>query len=289
MKIWNYEVGPGHPCFVVAEFGSNHGGSFDAALALIDAAAEAGANAVKGQFWLSADEMYDRAQFPDEWASADRYRLPAKWLPALRDRAHERGLAFGLSSFGFASLDMADQYVDFHKVASIESGWPEFVAAVLFKYKPTLVSTGMHEHRLDNTLHPNMPIFLGCTVAYPCEISDANVREAVRSGWWDAKGQLWGYSDHTLHPTIAPCAAVALGACVVEKHIRHCSDLGHTYDEPLEDTPDSPHSLEPEEFAEMVQAIRLTEQALGSSEKRIRESERPYLKYRRGPRGLRGA
>jgi N-acetylneuraminate synthase len=94
---------------------------------------------------------------------------------------------------------------------------------------------------------------------------------------------LYGYSDHTTHPTIAPCAAVALGACVIEKHLR-----ANTF-ESANPTPDEAHSLSPSQFKEMVSAVRLTEQALGSSEKRIRKSEEPYLKYRRGPRGLRGS
>jgi sialic acid synthase SpsE len=124
-------------------------------------------------------------------------------------------------------------------------------------------------------------VFLGCTVAYPCDLSAVDLRSMPRGD------HLWGLSDHTTHPTIAPCAAVALGACVVEKHIRGSRGVWDTEVKPP--TPDWDHSLPPNQFGFMVSAIRMTEQALGSSEKRIRKSEEPYLKYRRGPRGLRGS
>lgn len=291
MRIYNREVGPGHPTFIVAEGGSNHGGSLDAALALTDVAVDAGADAMKWQLWLSADEMYDVAQFPDEHASAARWRLPAEWLPALRDRAHERGMAFGLSSFGFASLDVADGFVDFHKVASIEAAWKPFVRQVFETTgKPVLVSQGMMQ--TDEKLETFYDfqeerwrgawlvraIELACTVSYPCDMKDAHLAS-------HPKFRYWGLSDHTTHPTIAPCAAVALGACVIEKHIRlEYSEYPHDGH-----PPDYDHALPPIYFEEMVSAIRLTEQALGSSEKRIRPSEEPYLKYRRGPKGLRGS
>lgn len=283
MRIHTFDVGPGHPCFVVAEFGSNHAGSLDIALALIDAAADAGANAVKGQLWTSADEMYDKGQFPEEWATTEKYKLPVEWLPRLRDRAHERGLAFGLSSFGFASLDEADKWVDFHKVASIEADWPDLFLAVVNKDKPMIVSTGMRNDTL-TTMFTDEVVFLGCTVSYPCDLGDVHIASMPRSD------HMWGLSDHTLHPTIAPCAAVALGACVVEKHIRGEDHLPKPrVHGPDECPPDWYHSLHPSQFKEMVHAIRLTEQALGTSEKRIRKSEKPYLRFKRGPRGLRGA
>ena len=291
MKIGTHEVGPGHPTFIVAEGGSNHGGSLEAALALTDAAADAGANAMKWQLWLSADEMYDREQFPTEWASADRWRLPVEWLPALRDRAHERGMAFGLSSFGFASLDEADKWVDFHKVASIEGGWREFVHAVYDKKKPVIVSSGMRGPEDKLFIDLAVPtVWMQCTVAYPATLSEVDLRVLTRWPKDDARLPLIGYSDHTTHPTIAPCAAVALGACVIEKHLRlYGYPVGVTGMFRLNEAPDWPHSLPLSQFAEMVLAIRMTEQALGSSEKRIRKSEEPYLKYRRGPRGLRGS
>ncbi len=123
-----------------------------------------------------------------------------------------------------------------------------------------------------------------CVTAYPADLSDCHLRSYPPH-------QTWGLSDHSLHPTIAPCAAVALGASVIEKHIRlgQPDSLGMQAYGCDEQPPDWAHSITPSQFRDMVQSIRLTEQALGSSEKRVRPSEGKYLRYRRGPRGLRGA
>ncbi|MCR4338950.1 MAG: N-acetylneuraminate synthase family protein [Gemmatimonadaceae bacterium] len=282
---------------VVAEGGSNHGGSLEATLALTDAAADAGADAMKWQLWHH-EEMYEAGT--EEYATAEKWQLPAtyEWLGALRKRAHDRGMLFGLSSFGLRALNAADIYADFHKVASIEATWGLFVQAVLGKGKPTIISTGMMDRAGEfgfgsvfrngygwwtGSGNARDVVLLGCTVAYPCPIEDANVASLADLAYEVQQYRLAGFglSDHTTHPTIAPCAAVALGASVIEKHIRP--------QRPGWITPDWDHSIDPLQFREMVAAIRLTEQALGSSEKRIRPSEEKYIKYRRGPRGLRGA
>lgn len=273
--------------YVVAEIGSNHGGSLDAALALIDAAADAGADAAKFQAG-HADHVYDPAQFPEEHASFKKYIEPVlEWLPQLAKRCEERGIDFGCSAFCLDSLDAVDPYVKWHKVASIEHVWTPFVIRVLAKKRPTLISMGLYdEGDGDGSSWPAAAVLMHCTVSYPTSIENVDLRARLRH-------EPWGLSDHTTHPTIAPCAAVALGACVIEKHMRLEDAIlngslfldvgaGRT-------APDYPHSIDQSQFREMVDAIRLTEKALGSAEKRIRESEKPYLKYRRGPKGLRGA
>lgn len=283
--------------YIVAEIGSNHGGSLDAALALIDAAADAGADAAKFQAG-HADHVYDPAQFPEEHASFKKYVEPVlDWLPKLAQRCEERGIDFGCSAFCFDSLDAVDPYVKWHKVASIEAGWGLFVRAVSEKRKPVLISTGLmaNTEEVDDNwrhvLYGTDVTLLLCAVAYPAPIEDSDLR--VLTEWAGEQGiypERFGLSDHTTHPTIAPCAAVVLGAKVIEKHIRpNLMDVPIDSPHLSRTTPDWSHSLDPAQFRDMVQAIRLTEQALGSSEKRIRESEKPYLKYRRGPRGLRGA
>jgi len=288
-----------HGTYIIAEIGSNSGGSLDAALALIDAAADAGADAAKFQAG-HADHVYDPTQFPDEHASFRKYVEPTLgWLPKLAQCCSERGIDFGCSAFCFDALDAVDPYVKWHKVASIEATWTDFVCAVNSKGKPMIVSTGLcdYEDVMGVAVPATVPyVLMQCTTDYPAKIADAGLR-AMASMSKVAHGV--GLSDHTTHPTIAPCAAVALGACVIEKHIRGYDHVPRsralievTYQPgPVQNmaTPDVAHSLAPEQFREMVHAIRLTEKALGSSEKRIRDSERPFLKYRRGKRGLRGA
>ena len=268
--------------YVIAEIGSNHGGSLDAALALIDAAADAGADAAKFQLW-HADHMYDPGQFPEEHASAVRWQMPEVWLPQLAQRCQLRGIDFGCSAFCFDALDAVDPYVKWHKVASIEATWGPFTKAVVAKGKPIVASLGLWENE-PTWLPFEKCVFMQCSTAYPALLEDAHLR--VGPYWVRLGAKAWGLSDHTTHPTIAPCAAVALGASVIEKHIR--AEFPPTNDSKMW-PPDWPHSIKPSEFKHMVKAIRLTEKALGSSEKRIRESEKPYLRYRRGSRGLRGA
>jgi len=280
--------------YIIAEVGSNWAANLDAAYALIDAAKDAGADAVKFQAG-HADHVYDPAQFPEEHASFKKWVEPTlDVLPQLAKRCEERGVDFGCSAFCFDALDAVDPFVKWHKIASIEATWKKFTDAVLAKSKPVVWSFGMTtvEEMLALPKIVDRVVYMTCTVAYPAELADADL-QAMKT--WS---EPWGLSDHTTHPTIAPRTAVALGASVIEKHIRpttpcwECEMYGSASKQlhgDLTATPDFPHSLNPAQFKEMVQAIRLTEQALGSSEKRIRESERPYLKFRRGPRGLRGA
>lgn len=281
--------------YVIVEVGSNHGGSLDAALALIDAAADAGADAAKFQLW-HADHMYDPAQFPEEHASAVKWQMPEAWLPDLAKRCEERGIDFGCSAFCFDALDAVDPYVKWHKVASIEHTWTRFVLRVFAKGKPVIVSMGLgDEADGDGSSWPASAVLMRCTVSYPASMDDVGLRA-------HPKHEPWGLSDHTLHPTIAACAAVALGASVIEKHIRPRAmvlyddgrhsvygDPAYMFPHPPTMPPDWSHSLDPDAFREMVESIRLTERVLGSSVKRIRQSELGYLKYRRGPKGLRGA
>ena len=276
--------------YVIAEVGSNHGGSLDAALALIDAAADAGADAAKFQLWHT-DHMYDPTQFPVEHAEAVRWQMPEAWLPLLAKRCEERGIDFGCSAFCFDALDAVDPFVKWHKVASIEATWWEFVYAVAQKGKPVIASVGMGSQGFDL---PTDLVTLHCVTAYPASLEDLHLHSRYEGRW------PWGLSDHTTHPTIAPCAAVALGASVIEKHMKLHNEFYFGGQGGLMDfrrprlqwderPPDFDHSIDQFHFRLMVDAIRLTEQALGSSEKRVRPSEEKYLKYRRGPRGLRGA
>lgn len=259
--------------YVIAEVGSNWAGSLDAAYALIDAAAAAGADAVKFQAGHS-DHVYDRSQFPEEHASFKKWVEPTlAVLPDLASKCAEVGIDLGCSAFCYDALDAVDPFVKWHKVASIEASWWEYVYAVAQKGKPVIASLSMGSLGFDL---PTDLVTLHCVTAYPASLDDLHLRSHYEGRW------PWGLSDHTLNPTIAPCAAVALGASVIEKHVR----LDDFY---FSSSPDWNHSICPEAFRQMVEAIRLTEKALGSSEKRIRPSEEKYLKYRRGPRGLRGA
>lgn len=275
-------VGPGFPTFVIAEAGSNHGGSFKAAIALVDAAAAAGADAIKFQLW-DADRMYVAGT--REWESAQKWQLPAEWLPELKVKATKLSIELLCSAFDFDSLDTVDLLVRAHKIASLEADWVPYVNHVRAKGKPIFISLGGLDRRnamlaYAQSLGAGDSIPMHCVVAYPCETRDVNLRSHLVG-----VGGVWGLSDHTKEPIAAPTAAVAMGACVIEKHLRL-----FTADELLNSqAPDVEHSIDPHQFTEMVKRIRLTETVMGSSDKEIQRSELANMRWRRGALGLRGA
>ncbi len=248
MKIGTRDVGPGAPVFVIAECGSNHGGSLDAALALIDAAADAGADAAKFQAF-SVDRFIMPREHPEELR---KYELPPRWLPTLKAKCEERGIEFLCTAFDIESLDTIDPYVNAHKVGSYEVNSLDYLEAVVDTGKPWMASLGKAR------IIPAASILLRCISRYPAQV-DGYLRGAPYA-WWGFVGgdhwsnALWGVSDHTLDPLTVPAAAVALGACVVEKHMKNGNVEGNF--------PDWPVSVRHQEFGEMVRAIRNTEKAV---------------------------
>jgi sialic acid synthase SpsE len=292
--------------YVIAEIGSNWAANVDAAKSLIWAAKQAGADAVKFQAG-HADHVYDPVQFPEEHAAFKKWVEPTTYLLSqLAGYAYEANIDFGCSAFCLDALDVVDQYVKWHKVASIEATWAPFVKAVLGKGKPTIISAGMIEDggrqlgfgnvfRNGYGWYTGQPkrdvVLLGCSVKYPSGLDDANLMHLLDIEYYANQYGLagFGYSDHTSDPTTVPSGAVSLGATVIEKHLRGYSDITPYHRQDMT-TPDVPHSIDPQQFREMVDAIRSTEQALGSPKKRnIAVEENPHRRYDRGPRGLRGA
>lgn len=264
---------PSARTYVIAELGSNHCRDLDHTKHLIRTAAWAGANAVKLQLW-EADKMYRRGTM--EHAAAAKWQLPKEWIPALKQACDEAQVDFLCTAFDFDSLDYIDPFVRAHKVASIEATWLPFLERVNQKRKPVYLSVGAmtwtEVGEAQDALQDCDVTTLQCVVSYPAKLEDYNLL-AIEAFYQS------GVSDHTTDPITVPMTAVALGATAVEKHMRGltCS------------SPDAPHAINERQFAEMVRGIRNVEKALGRREKRIRPAEEPYLKYRRGPLGLRGA
>lgn len=261
---------PAPRCYVIAEAGSNHDGKLDQALSLIDVAAQAGADAVKFQVFR-ARRLYARGAGASDYLGDARsiyeiiadLEMPPDWLPRLAAHAGERGIDFLASAFDEESIDLVDPWVAAHKCASYEMTHHPLLAHMASKGKPLLLSTGAA--RLDEVGEAvdvvravrNAPlVLLQCTARYPTPLEDLNLRAMRAMG--EAFRAPVGLSDHSRHPTIGPTAAVALGACVVEKHYTLSNDLPG---------PDHRFALEPHELAAMVTAIRATEEALGQSVK----------------------
>ncbi|SFP51204.1 N-acetylneuraminate synthase family protein [Halolamina pelagica] len=274
--IGDHEIGDDSPTFVIAEAGSNHNGDLELAKELIDAAADAGADAVKFQTFR-ADDLYVEDSGEVEYLDDERriydiiesMEMPYEWIPELHEYCRSRDLYFMSTPFDERSAEELSEYVPAWKVASYTSSHHPFLRHLAESDKPVIMSTGAHEM---GEIRESVGVLreagceelalLQCVAAYPTPIEDVNVRviETLRSEF-DVPA---GLSDHTLDPTVAPAAAVALGASVVEKHF--------TLDKTMEG-PDHQFALEPDELDQMVSAIRATESALGTGEKRVLDVE----------------
>jgi sialic acid synthase SpsE len=269
-------VGPGHPCYVIAEAGANHNRDLPTALRLIEVAAEAGADAVKFQTY-TAEGLYSR-HTPDikylkekglvsdqesVWELIKRVEIPWEW------HAAKHGVAFFSTPFEEAAVDVLEGVnVPAYKIASYEVNHLPLIEQVAKTGKPVLISTGMAslgdiERALDTAGAAGARdlMVMHCAVNYPPRFADLNLRAITTLQ--NAFQVPIGWSDHTPGHT-ADVVAVTLGACAVEKHFTLSRN---------QTGPDHPFALEPAELAAMIAAIRETEEALGSSVKRVTDAE----------------
>ncbi|WP_353430197.1 pseudaminic acid synthase [Paracoccus denitrificans] len=263
-------IGEGKPCFIIAELSANHNHDIERALEIVRAAAEAGADAIKLQTYRPetitiASEREEFKVTGTIWASETLHSLyqkahmPWEWHEPIFTEAARLGMKFLSTPFDFSAVDFLEALdVDFYKIASSELVDIPLIKRVAQTGKPVLISTGMGTlEEIDEavaTLRDNgcsEICLLKCTAAYPARVEDANM--ATLLDMPGRFGTLAGLSDHTM-PVTVPMVATALGARVIEKHMTlRRADGG----------PDAEFSLEPEEFAEMVRAVRATESAIG--------------------------
>ncbi|MBI3021808.1 MAG: N-acetylneuraminate synthase [Candidatus Omnitrophica bacterium] len=282
MVIAERSVGPGQPCLIIAEAGVNHNGDMALARRLIDAAAEAGADAVKFQTFKA--ERLASASAPKaayQWQATDRWESQREMLRRLElsESAHrglmvscqQRGILFLSSAFEEESADLLERLgVCAFKIPSGELTNLRFLEHVAQKGKPMIVSTGMstlseveQAVQIIRRARNDQLILLHCVSDYPANPSDANLRAMHTMA--EAFNVPVGYSDHTPGVDVA-LAAVALGACVIEKHF--------TLDRALPG-PDHRASLEPNELRQLVEGIRRVEAALGHGRKEPAQREAP--------------
>jgi sialic acid synthase SpsE len=274
----------GERCYVIAEAGSNHCGDLEVALQLVDVAADAGADAVKFQVFV-ADRMYppgagsaDYLGMPEsieEIISA--LELPPEWIGRIAAHAAERHIDFLATPFDLESVRLLDEYVPAFKIASYELTHEPLLRAVAARGKPVLMSTGgstLEECRRalavlrDAGAHD--VIVLQCTASYPAPLDALNV--AAISELRLELGTPVGLSDHSREVFVAPIAAVALGAVVIEKHVTLSNELPG---------PDHRFALEPNEFAQLVRSIRETERARGTGHKQVLAEEEELRSFAR--------
>ena len=271
IKIGNRVVGEDAPAFIIAEMSANHNMDFDRAVAILRAARDAGADAVKIQTYtadtitLDCDDPCFQLTQGTIWDGITLHKLyetaytPWEWQPELKKTAEEMGLEFFSSPFDLTAVDFLEKMeVSAYKVASFEINDIPLIRRIARTGKPILISTGIaYMADIELALRTcreegnEKVILLKCTSAYPAPYEEINLRTIPSMR--ETFDCITGLSDHTLGSAVAVGAA-ALGARVVEKHLTlRRSDGGA----------DSAFSMEPEEFRDMVDQIRKVEAALG--------------------------
>ena len=288
MKINDRHIGAGYPVYIVAEMSANHNRDFNQALRIIEAAKEAGADAIKIQTF-TADTMTINVQnefFKIKntiWNGKNLYDLyseastPWEWQPKLKEAANKLGLEFFSTPFDPSAVDFLEKLdVPVYKVASFELVDLQLLKRIAKTGKPVIMSTGMasladisEAVKVFKESGGKQIALLKCTSAYPAPPEEMNLRTIPNLA------KIFevpvGLSDHSIGIETA-IAAVALGACIVEKHFTLSRDLYG---------PDSSFSIEPEELQTLVRAIRRVEKALGSVCFGTTEQEKSSLVFRR--------
>lgn len=280
VAIGGRRIGAGEPCYVIAEAGVNHDGSLERALALIDVAADAGADAVKFQTF-DADRLATpnapKAGYQLETTDSGesqldmlrRLQLDGTAYRALIERCARRAITFLSTPFDEPSADLLERLgIAAFKLPSGEITNLPFLAHVARFGKPLIASTGMANLReveaavlAIRAAGNDRLVLLHCVSNYPAAPCDANLRAMATLS--QRFGVPAGYSDHTLGIEVA-LAAVALGATVLEKHV--------TLDRSLPG-PDHRASLEPHELNALVRGVRIVEASLGDGRKEPAASE----------------
>jgi pseudaminic acid synthase len=287
-KINERVIGKDFPCYIIAEMSANHAGDFNRALEIVHAAKDAGADCIKIQTYtadtltIDCDNEYFNIN-SGLWKGENLYSLykkaftPWEWQARLKEEADRIGIDFLSTPFDKTAVDFLEEIgVSSYKIASFELVDIPLLKYTAQKNKPIIMSTGMGRlsdiEQAINTITEtgNQQIcLLKCLSAYPAVPEDMNL--ATIKNMCETFGYPTGLSDHTTG-SVSAVTAVAMGACVVEKHF--CLSRN-------DDSPDSAFSLEPEEFGKMVQDIRLAEKMIGGIRYAPSPSEKINQKFRK--------
>lgn len=288
VKIGDRVIGKGKKTFIVAEISANHGQKFNRAVAMIKEAKRCGADAVKFQTYtpntltIDIDNKYFRIKHP-QWGRQTLYQLykeaytPWSWFRRLKNVADDLGILFFSTVFDKTAVDFLEELdIPVHKIASFELVDLPLIEYVAKTKKPLILSTGMATikdiFKAINTARnagTKEIILLKCISSYPADPDEMNLRTIpdMRKKF----GYPVGLSDHTLGIGVS-IAAVSLGAVVIEKHFTLSRKIK---------TPDSFFSIEPQELKELVDNIRIAEQALGKISYGLTKQEKNSMVFRR--------
>lgn len=270
MKIADFEIGK-EKTFIVAELSANHNGSLDLAVKTIEAAARAGADAVKLQTYradtitLNSDNENFIIKGGSLWDGLTYYQLydkaytPWQWHKILKETADKLGLILFSSPFDKTAVDFLEELnMPAYKIASFEINDLPLIEYTAKKNKPVIISTGVADYQeikdaVDTCRNAgnNDIILLKCTSSYPAPIEEANLLMIKKIS--EDFNCITGLSDHTLS-NITAVTSIALGAKVIEKHFILDKSIN---------SPDAAFSLDEKEFKSLVDDIRTVEKSLG--------------------------
>ena len=289
IAIGGHYVGSEYPTYIIAEISANHNRNFDQAVKILQAAKEAGADAVKLQtytpdtltiksnmpeFRINSGSIWDARILYDLYSEA---YMPWEWQPKLKEIANDMGLDLFSTAFDPTAVDFLEAMnVPVHKVASFEIVDISLIEKMAKTGKPLIISTGMATlAEIDEAVTAarnagaSQIALLKCNSAYPAPPEEMNLRTIPHMA--EGFGVPVGLSDHTLGIEVS-VAAVAVGACIIEKHFTLSRDIP---------SPDRAFSIEPHELKTLVHAIRTTEKALGKVHYGVSEKEAQSRIFRR--------
>lgn len=276
--------------YIIAEMSANHCGDIELAKKIITTAKEIGADAVKIQTYtadtMTIDCNNEEFQVKDKnslWYGETCYSLyqkaytPWEWQGKLKEFADEIGIDFFSTPFDYTAVDFLESInVPMYKIASFEAIDYSLIKYTASKLKPMIISVGISSFEeiqeaimACKSVGNNDITILKCTSAYPAKLEDMNLN-TIKDMYqkFSPQGVKIGLSDHSMS-IVPPITAVAMGAKVIEKHLTLDRALGGA---------DSGFSLNKEEFAQMIKAVRDTEKVLGNIDYTINENNRKYAR-----------
>lgn len=279
ISIGNKIIGPDSPTYIIAEIGSNHGGSLERAKSLISACAKAGVDAVKFQSW-TAEGLHNTKEVAADGRLLDagaipvlqKLQVPDEWHFELADFCRNLNVHFLSTPFDVGRAKLLKQVAcPAIKISSSDVVYDQLLEEVGTYELPVLLSVGMANiEEIDHALKclgsaRDNTVLLHCVAAYPPVIEDSNLRALqTLAGVFERPV---GFSDHFLGHELV-LAAIAMGARVIEKHVTFSRQ---------DDTPDSFFALTVDELSQLVQAVRRLETAMGNGQKRCMPSEKGGL------------
>jgi N-acetylneuraminate synthase len=299
LKILDKTIGLNHPTYFIADIAANHDGDLERAKLLIRLAKEAGADGAKFQNFRAAQIVSDygfknmggQVSHQAEWSKSvfevyEDASVPFDWTPVLKEECDKVGIHYFSSPYDYDAIDMLDPYVPAYKSGSGLMSWPEAIVRMAKKGKPILIAVGASTMgEIETAMQMVMEVtdqivLMQCNTNYTADEGNydhlnINVLKTFGTMYPDV---ILGLSDHTQSP--APVVgAVALGARVIERHFTDSNDR---------EGPDHKFALNPDNWAKMVEEVRILERALGSPQKFVTENEQDtYVVQRRCLRAAR--